>query len=79
MANRATGETLPGLGVVRSVEQYHDTLQSIKNLEEARQKKEEEEKNLEEARQKKEEEEKKQEEARQKKKRKNKNQKKRTK
>ena len=49
IANRVTGETLPGLCVVRSVEQYQDTLQKLKDLEEAKQKEEEEKKKQEEA------------------------------
>lgn len=59
IANRATGETLPGLGVVRSVEPYQETLQNLKNLEEAKQKEEEEKKRMEEAKQKEDEEKKK--------------------
>jgi|GEM_PF-356009 hypothetical protein len=59
-ANRATGESLPGLCVVRSVEPYQETLQNLKNLEEAKQKEEEEKKKQEEAKQKEEEEKKKQ-------------------
>lgn len=34
--NRATGESLPGLAVVRNVEQFHDLSQKFKNIDEAK-------------------------------------------
>ena len=34
--NRATGESLPGLAVIRGVNQFHDLAQSFKNLDEAK-------------------------------------------
>jgi hypothetical protein len=34
--NRATGEPLPGLAVVRNVEQFHDLAQKFKNIDEAK-------------------------------------------
>ena len=34
--NRATGEVLPGLGVVRDVSQFHDIIQKVTNLEDAK-------------------------------------------
>ena len=34
--NRATGEPLPGLAVVRNVNQFHDLAQTFKNLDEAK-------------------------------------------
>jgi len=36
--NRARGETLPGLSVVRDLSHLHDTLQALKSLEEAKKK-----------------------------------------
>ncbi|GAG35158.1 unnamed protein product, partial [marine sediment metagenome] len=44
LANRATGETLPGVSVVRSVKQYHETLKTLKSLGEAEKNVEEEKK-----------------------------------
>lgn len=48
-ANRTTGEALPGLCIVRSVEPYQNTLRDLKTLEEAKEKEEEEKKKQEEA------------------------------
>jgi hypothetical protein len=39
VSNRATGETLPGLSVARDVSHFHDTINLMKDLDEARQKK----------------------------------------
>ena len=39
--NRATGEALPGLSVVQSVERFHDDAKELKSIEEAREKAEE--------------------------------------
>jgi len=36
MPNRATGETLPGLGIVRHVKQFHDVVQEFNSLDEAK-------------------------------------------
>ena len=36
MANRASGETLPGLAVVRDVTQFHDIVKRMRTLDEAR-------------------------------------------
>jgi len=36
MPNRATGEALPGLGIVRDVAQFHDAVQNFASLDEAR-------------------------------------------
>ena len=36
MANRASGETLPGLSVVRDVAQFHDIVKRMRTLDEAR-------------------------------------------
>ncbi|MDP3057370.1 MAG: hypothetical protein Q8N37_02510 [bacterium] len=58
-ANRATGEALPGLCIVRSVNSYQSTLEQINSIEEAKRKEEEEKKKLEEEAKRKEEEEKK--------------------
>jgi len=41
MPNRATGETLPGLSVIRSVASYEEDLKKIKSLSEAEKQKEE--------------------------------------
>lgn len=45
-ANRATGEALPGLCIVRSVDSYQSTLEQIKSIDEARDKEEEEKRKL---------------------------------
>ena len=36
IANRATGETLPGLAVIQDVSQFYDIAQRFKNLDEAK-------------------------------------------
>lgn len=41
VSNRATGDTLPGLAIARDVSHFHDTISMIKNLDEAREKKQE--------------------------------------
>ena len=38
IANRATGETLPGLTVIQNVDQFHDVSKAFKNVDEAKQK-----------------------------------------
>ena len=39
MANKATGETLPGLSLAQDVSHLHEVLQKIKSMDEARKKK----------------------------------------
>jgi len=39
MSNRATGDVLPGLAIAQDVSHFHDTISFIKNLDEAREKK----------------------------------------
>lgn len=41
ISNRATGETLPGLALARDVSHFHETISMIKNLDEARERKQE--------------------------------------
>lgn len=41
VSNKATGDTLPGLSIARDVSHFHDTISMIKNLDEAREKKQE--------------------------------------
>ncbi len=40
MSNRATGTTLPGLSIAHDVSHFHDTISSLKSLDEAKQQKE---------------------------------------
>lgn len=39
VSNRATGDTLPGLSIARDVSHFHDTISTIKSLDEAREQK----------------------------------------
>jgi hypothetical protein len=36
IANRATGETLPGLSVIRDVSQFHETIRLVRSIDEAK-------------------------------------------
>jgi hypothetical protein len=41
IANRATGETLPGLAVVTNVDQFHELSKAFKSMDEAKEKEKE--------------------------------------
>lgn len=41
VSNRATGDTLPGLAIARDVSHFHDTINLLKSMDEAREKKRE--------------------------------------
>ena len=45
IANKATGETLPGLSIAQDVSHFHNVLQAIRSIDEARRKKKELEEN----------------------------------